>query len=567
MSVLDFTAIPELARHAVRLAEITRILTKYGLADWLGRLDSNFVHRWTRNTEIDRLASLSHETRIRCVLTELGTTFIKLGQMLSTRLDLVGPELADELAELQGNVPADPPPVIRQTIETELKRPVAEMFSEFEETPLASASIGQVHRAKLHDGRRVVLKVQHKGIERTVADDLAILRELASLAERFLPDVRLYRPVAVVNEFERSLRRELDFRRELRHLQMFRQDLAKDPGVCVPEPHPAYSSGRVLTMEYLEGITFTHFDKVREAGGDGDDLARRGANVFLTMIFRNGFFHADPHPGNLLYLPPTEQFPAGRLGLLDVGMVGRIDSALRDRIERGILAATRGDEAALTELVLQVGDVPPQIDEQALQTEIGEQLAFYWGMPLEQFQLGSALNDLTSAIRRYHVLLPPPLAMLLRVLVILEGTGRLLSPQFNLVEMLEPQQRSLAWKRVSPRSMLKRLLAGARDWDDLIRGLPRQINGLLRQANRNELGVQLLHRHLEPSVNRLVFGLMVSALFVGSAMMWAAKAPPLLWDTSVFGVLGCFASVVFGLRLFRAIKHTGRLDEPGPDER
>ncbi|MDB5307000.1 MAG: AarF/ABC1/UbiB kinase family protein [Gemmataceae bacterium] len=559
--MLDLTAIPQLARNLSRLAEIARVLTKYGLANWLARLDSASVRRWAGGTAIVRLSEVSHEARVRLALTELGTTFIKLGQVLSTRRDLVGSALADELAQLQGNVPADPFPVTKELIEAELKRPLAELFPEFEAVAIASASIGQVHRATLHDGRRVVVKVQHPGIARRVADDLAIVSELAGLAERFLPDVRSYRPVAVVAEFNRVLIRELDFRRELRHLQMFRYAFAADPGVCVPEPFPAFSTGLVLTMEYLDGIPFTHIEKVKAAGGDPDALARCGARIFLEMIFRDGFFHADPHPGNLLYLPPGGDRPEGCIGLLDVGMVGRLDARMRDRIERAVTAVVRQDAAVLTDLVAQVGDVPAKFDADALEGEVAEQLAFYWGMPLEQFQLGTALNEVTDAIRRYQVMLPPPLAMLLRVLVILEGTGRLLSPKFNLVELLEPYKRTLILKKLSPRRVLQRALAGAQDWDDLVRSLPRQFGGLMRMMQRQEVGVQLMHRHLEPSVNRLVFGLLVSALFLGSAVMWAAKAPPLVWDVSVFGVLGCVVAGVLGFYLFRAIQHSGRLEE------
>jgi ubiquinone biosynthesis protein len=560
--MLDLTAIPQLARNVSRLAEIASVLTKYGLADWLATLDSAFVRRWAARVEIVRLSELTHEARIRLVLTELGTTFIKLGQVLSTRPDLVGPALADELSALQRNVPADPFPITKETVETELTRPLVELFPDFEEQPIASASIGQVHRATLHDGRKVVVKVQHPGIGRRVADDLAILKELAGLAEQFLPDWRTYRPVAVVTEFERVLRRELDFRREARHLQMFRQAFAGDPGVCVPEPYPAFSTGRVLTMEYLAGIPFTNLDQVTAAGGDPDALARRGARIFLAMIFRDGLFHADPHPGNILFMPPSDAHPDGCIGLLDVGMVGRVDAKLRDRIDRAVTAVVRHDATTLTDLVIQVGDVPAKLDADALEGEIAEQLAFYWGMPLEQFQLGTALNDLTDAIRRYHVMLPPPLAMLVRVLVILEGTGRRLSPTFNLVEMLEPYKTELLLRKLSPKSLVRRLLARAQDWDDLVRGLPRQLSGMLRMASRQEIGVQLMHRHLEPSVNRLVFGLMVSALFLGSAVMWAAKAPPLVWDVSVFGVAGSVAACVLGFYLFRAIQHSGKLEDP-----
>lgn len=557
----DFTAIPQLARNIARVAEIARVLAKYGLGDWLARLDSSFMKRWTRGTELDRLSAITHEARIRLVLTELGTTYIKFGQVLSTRLDVVGPALANELSLLRSNVPADSPAAAREMIESELKRPIVELFAEFEERPIASGSIGQVHRATLHDGRCVVLKVQHPGIVRKIHDDLSVLAELAVLADRFLPEVRQYRPIAVVAEFERVLLRELDFCRELRYLQMFRQAFAEDPDVCIPEPYPAFSSGRVLTMEYLDGIEFSRIEDVKAAGGDPDDLARRGSRIFLAMIFRDGFFHADPHPGNIFFLPPSEAFPSGRIGLLDVGMVGRIDAALHDRIERGILAVMQSDANVLTEIVIQVGDMPPKLDAIALEGEIAEQLAFYWGMPLEQFQLGTALNDLTDAIRRYHIMLPPPLAMLLRVLIILEGTGRLLSPKFNLVELLEPYRRSFAMKRITPKRLLRRFMASAQDWNDLMHGLPRQLASILRMVNRQEIGVQLSHRHLEPSVNRLVFGLMISALFVGSAMMWAAKAPPLISETSVFGVLGCAAGLIFGWRLFRAIKHSGRLEQ------
>ncbi len=558
---LDLASVPQLARNLTRVVEIVRTLAKYGLADAVVRLDPGFVRRWAARTTIVRLSHEPQEARIRLVLTELGTTFIKFGQVLSTRRDLVGSALADELSQLQGNVPADPFEATRDTVEKELGRPVPEVFPHFDPVPLASASIGQVHRATLHDGRQVVVKVQHPGITRRVEDDLSILAELADLAERFLPDLRAYRPVAVVAEFRRVLLRELDFRRELRNLQLFRQAFAKDAGVAVPEPFPAFSTGRVLTMEYLDGVPFTHLGKVKAAGGDLDDLAARGAHVFLAMIFRDGIFHADPHPGNLLYLPATPDRPGGRIGLLDVGMVGRVDVRLRDKIERGISAAVRHDAAKLTDLIVQVADVPPRLDTDALECEVAEQLAYYWGMPLEQFQLGTALNDLTDAIRRFHVLLPAPLAMLLRVLVILEGTGRRLSPRFNLVGLLEPYARALVLKKLSPKRMVRQLIGSLREWDDLIRGLPREVTGLLRQLQRQQMSVQLVHRHLEPSVNRLVFGLMVSALFLGSAVMWAAKAPPLLWDTPVFGVFGCALATVLGFHLFRAIQHSGKLEE------
>ena len=543
------------------MVQIARTLVKYGLADAFTRLDYRFMRRWTRDTEVARLSELTREARIRLALTELGTTFIKFGQALSTRRDLIGLPLAEELERLQTQVPADPIEVTRATLESELGKLFGELFAWFDPVPLASASIGQVYRARLPGGRAVAVKVQHPGIGRQVADDLAILGELAALVEQVLPDYRSYRPVKVVAEFERALIREIDFNRELRHLQLFRRAFAADRGVVFPEPHPAYSTGRVLTMDLLEGIPFNRPAELRAAGVDFDALARRGTRVFLDMVFRDGFFHADPHPGNVLYVLPKPDRPDGAIGLLDAGMVGRIDERLRERIEQGVAAAVGLDAARLTELIVEVGEVPARFDASAMCGEVAEQLAFYHGMPLEQFRLGTALNDLTDAIRRYRVVLPPTVALLLRMIVMLEGTGRLLSPAFNLVEVVEPYQRRTVMKKMSPRRLWRRLTTSFADWDELVRRFPRQLSDVMRMLQRQEMGVQLLHRHLEPSVNRLVFGVMVSALFVGSSLLWAFRAPPLVGGASAFGVLGCVASALLGYRLFRAIQHSGRLED------
>jgi len=559
--MIDFTSIPRLARSLGRLVEIARTLTKYGLAGALARLDYRFVKRWTRGTELARLSTETREVRIRLALTELGPTFIKFGQVLSTRRDLIGSTLAEELTKLQSEVPADSLAIARATIETELGRPIAECFATFEPAPLASASIAQVHRATLGNGHQVAVKVQRPDIARRIADDIGILAELAILAERFLPDLRLYHPVSLVAEFERVITRELDFRRELRHLQLFRQAFASDDCIVFPEPIPSLSTGRVLTMDFLDGIPFNRLNDLRAAGADFDALARHGARVFLDMVFRDGFFHADPHPGNILYLRPTAARPEGMIGLLDVGMVGRISDRMRDHIERALAAVISKDAPALTEQIIQVGEIPTHFDPTALEAEVADQLAFYHGMPLQQFQLGSALNELTDAIRRYHIVLPPTLALVLRVLVMLEGTGRMLAPSFNLVELLEPYKRSVIRKKLSPKRVWRKLAGVIGDWEDLIRVLPRQLSNVLKMLQRQEMGIQLLHRHLEPSVNRLVFGVMVSALFVGSAMLWAFDAPPRIAGASVFGVLGCAVSAFLGFHLFRAIQHSGRLED------
>lgn len=553
---IDLTSIPQLARNLNRVVEIATVLTKYGLADGFSRIDAGFLRRFVRHIPLHSLTELSQAERIRLAITDLGTTFIKLGQMLSTRRDLVGGELAAELTRLQTDVPADEFDATRATVEAELKRPVKELFARFDEAPVASGSIGQAHRAARPDGREVIVKVQHPDIARRVQTDLAILAELAGLAEQYITEMRPYRPTAVVAEFRRVLLRELDFRRELRHLQIFARNFAGDPSVKFPAPVPELSTDRVLTMEFLDGTPLTSLDDPKSAGIDPNELAKRGARVFLEMIFRDGFYHADPHPGNVLILD------GGVIGLLDCGMAGRVDDRLRGQIEAAMVAVMSNDPASVTDLVMQVGEVPPHFEPADLQIEVAEQMAFYWGMPLDQFQLGAALEELTEAVRRYHVLLPPPLALLLKVLVMLEGTARLVNPTFNLVEVLEPYRRKFLLRRLSPRRLARRFLAAARDWDEVMSGMPRLVRDVMQFARRQQFAVQLQHQHLEPSVNRLVFGLMTSALFVGSAWLWAHRAPPLVFgEVSIFGVVGCLTSAVLGFRLFRAIQHSGRLEE------
>ena len=552
---IDITRIPQLAGNISRVVEISAVLVKFGIADWLGRLDSHFLSRFVKHTPLANMTGVSHEARIRLAFTELGTTFIKFGQILSTRRDLVGQALADELSQLQSSVPPDPFAVSKVTIERELKKPLHELFASFEETPIASGSIGQVYLATLPGGERVAVKVQHPDIADRIRNDISIITTLAELAEANLSEIRSYRPVKTVAEFQRVLMRELDFNRELRNLQLFGHHFSKDETVRFPTPYPELSTGQVLVMDYLEGVTLTNLDAIRESGIDLDEIARRGANLFMQMIFRDGFFHADPHPGNIIVLPN------GQIGLIDAGMVGRIDDSLRATIEEGLGAVETRDYARVTELILQAGDVPARVEEAEVQAEVSEQLSFYWGIPIDKFRIGPALNDFTDAVRKFQIALPPSVSLLIKVFVVLEGTCQRLSPKFNVAELLVEYQKKAIMKNLSPKAFFKRSWIAAKDWEELIRSFPRQLKTIFRQAKHQEIVIRLRHEHLEPSVNRLVFGMMTSALFVGSAMLWAYKAQPLVWETSVFGVLGCFTSGILGFRLFSAIQHSGKLEE------
>jgi ubiquinone biosynthesis protein len=510
----------------------------------------------------EALARHSPEKRIRLALTELGPTFIKLGQLLSTRPDIAGVKLAEELKQLQANVPADPPDQIRDTIETELAEPVEDLFAEFDDTPIASASIGQVHAAKLLTGEAVVVKVQHVGIEETVREDLDVLMGLALLAER-VPELATYRPTATVAEMGRVLRRELDFGREERNLNQFCARYKDDPTVRVPRPFTEFCTARVLTMERIDGIKLADRSRLLAEGFDLEEVARRGAKLYLDMIFEQGFYHADPHPGNLVLLP------GNCIGLLDFGMVGRIEERLRESIEEMLLAISHRDVAMLTSVIKRIGDAPPDLDEQSLAVDVADFLGDYGSQALDQFDLSGALNDMTEIIHRYKVKLPPQVAMLLKTLVTLEGTGKLLSPKFSLMELIQPLHRRMIMRRLSPQRALRRLMRFYVEAERLAEVLPRRLTEILEQVQAGKFDVHLDHRGLEPSVNRLVFGMLTSALFLGSSLMLSQQVPPVLFPDnsyfglhrlSILGLLGCFVSILLGLRLIRAIHKSGHLD-------
>lgn len=563
---MKISSIPQIYRNVNRLTELLSVLSKYGLADGISRLNLDFAKGLLKNRDGEALARHTRETRIRMALAELGPTFIKLGQILSTRPDLVGKKLADELRSLQDQAPADSAERVRFMVESELGRPVDDLFVDFRDEPIASASIGQVHRARLKSGEEVAVKVQHENIASTVRKDLDVLTGLAQLVQR-LPEFAPYRPVEMVAEFQRTLLRELDFGREERNLEQFNARFADNPHVTIPRPYESYSTSRILTMDYVEGTKLSNVNSIDDPNLDRDELARHGVDIYLDMIFTDGFFHADPHPGNIVVLP------GNRIGLLDFGMVARIEEGLREDIEDLLISIANGDSERLTTLILRIGNAPRDLDESALRTELTDYVAHYGSQPLEKFKLSGALDEMFDMVFRYRITLPPQVAMLLKVLISLEGASKLLSPSFNLMQVIQPFQRKALLRRLSPARRIKKFRRIYAELEHLVEVLPRRISDIFEQVQSGKFDVHLEHRGLGPSVNRLVVGMLSSALFLGSSLMLSRQVPPLLFqsnsgtsyfmglqDISVLGLTGCGVSILLSLRLLWAIAKSGHLD-------
>lgn len=559
------TAIPQVYRNIRRSTEIATILSKYGFVELVRRLrlDSLIPGR-SRQQALESRRSETAAVRIRQALTELGPTFIKLGQFLSTRPDVVGVEIAEELQELQANVKADPFETVRGIIEKELGCELEAKFLRFEETPIASGSIGQAHLATLPDGQEVVVKVQHPNIEKTIHTDLEILTALASWAEQ-IEDFRNYQPTTLVREWSRVLRTELNFRREEQRLNQFAQMMKEEKQLKIPLPFPEYCSARVLTMERIQGSSLRSICQDTQGAWDPNEIARTGATLYLHMIFKHGLYHADPHGGNLFVLAD------GRIALIDFGMVGRISQNLRENIEDMLLAIVNQDVPMLATLIRHVGSVPSTVNRDALDNDLADFVSQYTTQSLDHFDVSGALNDIVTIIRNHQIILPAEAAMLIKTLVSLEGTGRQLNPHFNLMELLVPLRRSMLLDRLSPKRYFRRGRRLMIEVEYLVERLPERLSNILKLIQDGEINVQINHHRMGANINRLVLGMLTSALFLGSSVLLSMKVPPLLFageavwgirDMSLMGLLGMLTCVGLGIRLLWSIRVSGNLDQP-----
>jgi ubiquinone biosynthesis protein len=541
-------------QHLNRYRQILTVLIRYGLAEGFDRLGLEFAQDLLSRGIGKDVVEQSYEQRVRSALTELGPTFIKLGQVLSVRPDLAGVAMAAELKSLQKNVPADPFDAIRKRVESELGAPLEQLYTAFEERPLASASMGQTHRATLPDGRPVVVKVRHLGVVKKVRVDLEILLDLADLIESRIEESRVYRPRDFVEQFRQSLLRELDFRHEARNLEQFCALLGDEPGLRIPAPILSHTSHAVLTMEWLEGVHASEPDRIRALGADPAQIALRGGEIFLKMVFDLGRFHADPHPGNILVLPD------GAIGLLDFGTVGRLSDEMREDLEDFLVALVRQQGEQATDIIVRLGSPPPDLDTASLRTELLDLSAYYTKQSLAELDVGALLSEVTELIRKHRILLPPAVSMLIKVLITLEGTGRALSPEFNLAKLLEPYQMQVVKRRFSPERQLKRVEQMYRGVERFAQVVPSGIVDIVGQLKRGDLSMQVEHRGLEDlrlelrrTAESLTLGILAAALILGSSLLFVSGAPPLAWGYPLLGLAGLALGGALTLRLLWAI--------------
>ncbi|WP_285163804.1 ABC1 kinase family protein [Shewanella goraebulensis] len=525
---MKLSDIKQLMNHSERSRQIITVLVKYGLANWIKEHNPEFIKSVFVGDSGQRLVSLSFAVRLRLAFSELGTTFIKLGQILSTRADLVGQEVADELTRLQADTPADSQDLVIQTIESEFEHSFDGIFSEFSFTPLASASVGQVHQATTVDGQEVVVKVQHAGIEDKILADLEILKRLMPLAEVYQKELKFYQPSRLIAEFTKTLLNELDYVKEARSMQRASSFFSNNPDVHIPEVYRQYSSKRVLVMECLKGESIAKL-QTHQAECDANKIATTGVKVYLDMIFELGFFHADPHPGNIWLLENNQ------LGILDWGMTARLSQGIQQRLQHLLIALAEKDAAELTYQVIQICQAQPQLDKVILEKDIGEFVYEYLEVEMNEVALVEVLTEFIRIIKHHKLVIPTEISMLIRVLIMLEGMSKQIDSSISLADAISPYALKMKAAQFAPKNVLKQTIASSTRWQRIINKLPEDIELLTQKITNDHFNINLNHRNLDTIINRLVYGVLSGAIFLGGCMVLSSKVPPLYEGVSIIG--------------------------------
>ncbi len=563
-SIKQLGAISRTYKHLNRYHRILRVLFKYGFDDLIERLHIDqyletglqMINRKPR----EQLERHSRPVRLRMALEELGPAFIKLGQLLSTRPDFIPPKYLTELAKLQDNVPPFSYAKVKTIIQQELGREPEDIFRYFDKTPLAAASIGQAHRAELKDGVKLVVKVQRPDIDAIIAVDLEILAHLASLMEQYLEELQGHRPTAIVKEFARSISREIDFTIEIANIRRFARQFEKNSSIHVPLVFAQLSSERILTMEYIDGIKASDIETLKKQEYNLPLLAERGVNLLMEQIFSHGFFHADPHPGNIFFI-------SGNLVcFIDFGQMGRLSLKNREEFTDLILNIVAGNQRKVTEGVLNLTIQYDTIDREALSLDLEDLMDRYLYIPLGELQVGKMLQHLLELVSRHKIYFKPNMYLMMKALSTVESVGKRLDPDLQIIKLAEPFMKKIKSGRIRPGRLAEEFEETGSDYLNLLRTIPREVQIILGQLRDGKIKIEFEHlglasfqTSLDRISNRISFAIVLASQIIGSSLIILSDIPPKWNDIPLIGLAGFLVAGIMGFRLLLSIIKHGRM--------
>lgn len=564
LSIRKIGVIGRTYRHLNRYRQILSVLFRYGFGDLIETLKiDQYIEVGLRVISFkkrDRLDRLSRAERVRLVFEELGPTYIKLGQVLSTRPDLIPVEFVTELVRLQDKVPSFDFSEVEKIIRKELDEPPATLFDSIEASPVASASLGQVHLARTRDGEPVAVKVQRPGIRKTIEVDLEIMLHLATLMERHVEEIALLRPIKIVEEFTDTLEKEIDYTIEAGSMERMARLFLNDPTVYIPAVFRELTTPRILTMEFVEGIKISDVAQLEREGFDKKCITARGADLYLTQFFEHGFFHGDPHPGNIFILPDNV------ICLLDFGMMGTVDRRTRELFVDLIDSIVQREETRCVRVLLRLAEWEEEPDIRSLEKDVAEFTGRHLYKPIKEIGFGILLKHMLELTARHRLRIPPNLFLMMKALATVEGVTRMLDPDFNLVIQTVPFIQRIKLERMHPQRVADELSHLAADWYEFLSRFPQDLIEITRLIRSRKLSFRhessdipkMLATYSQIS-NRISFAIIIAALLIGSALIVISEIPPLFFGISLIGIIGFFAAALMGIWLLIAIIMKGRL--------
>ena len=564
LSIRKIGVVGRTYRNLNRYRQILTILIKFGFGDLIDLLKiDQYIEIGLQLISRDRRhpnEKLSRAERVRMAIEELGPTYVKLGQVLSTRPDLIPIEFTKELSRLQDKVPPFPFEAVKTTIEEEFGKPLEDLFTFIDKTPFASASIGQVHRAQLEDDEMVAVKVQRPGIKKNIEIDLEIMLHMATLVERNIKEMALYRPVKIVEEFARTLEREIDYTIEAGSIERFSRHFLADPNVYIPNVYREKSTDRVLTMELVDGIKVSEIDKLETAGLDLKMITDRGADFYLKQVFELGFFHADPHPGNIFILPENI------VCLIDFGMTGSVNLETREDFVDLIDGIINRQESKVTQVLLKLTQWEEEPPIKQLERDVSDFMGQHLYRPLKEIEVGKLLNHLLELASRHFLIIAPDIFLMMKTLTMMEGVAMTLDPDFDMIAKAEPFIKRIKLARFHPGRIAEDMLQLGSQLMQFGRQFPKDILEITRLMRQQKLALKMEHKGFETMLathdrisNRISFSIIIAALIIGSALIVISEIPPLFYGISLIGIILFSTAAIMGIWLLIAILKKGRL--------